>query len=86
MFILFKIAFIKWLINFLYISVRKKKKRRQHQAREGPPGKVKVDKGYLSSDYLIAMVGGFGLLPVLGESLPLVILFSSPSFRYLSQK
>lgn len=43
------------------------KKKRRHKAQdEGQPGNMKVDKGYLSSDYLIAMVGGLGFLQSLG--------------------
>ena len=49
-----------------FFSARKKKKRRGQQPREGPPEKLKIDKSYLPSDYLTAMVAGLGFLPSLG--------------------
>ncbi|CAG5116730.1 unnamed protein product [Candidula unifasciata] len=61
---------------------RDKKKRKNRF--EGSPGKLRVDKGYLHSDYLIAMVGGFGFVPRLDCPLSCVLVGlgggSFPSF------
>uniref|UniRef100_A0A0B6ZBE2 Methyltransferase domain-containing protein n=1 Tax=Arion vulgaris TaxID=1028688 RepID=A0A0B6ZBE2_9EUPU len=46
-------------------EARKKKKRKQNKEIECSPGKLRVDKGYLHSDYLTAMIGGFSFLPSL---------------------
>ncbi|KAI8779458.1 methyltransferase-like protein 13 [Biomphalaria glabrata] len=51
------------------LSANMKKKRRHKAQDEGQPGNMKVDKGYLSSDYLIAMVGGLGFLQSLDQPL-----------------
>ncbi|KAK3697598.1 hypothetical protein RRG08_033328 [Elysia crispata] len=56
------------------IEVRKKKKRRGQPTREGPPEKVRVDKGYLPSDYLIAMVAGLSFLPSLDKPVSCVLV------------
>ncbi|RUS69879.1 hypothetical protein EGW08_022356, partial [Elysia chlorotica] len=56
------------------IEVRKKKKRRGQPAREGPPEKVKVDKGYLPSDYLTGMVAGLGFLPSIDKPISCVLV------------
>ncbi|BFZ20867.1 hypothetical protein BsWGS_23906 [Bradybaena similaris] len=61
---------------------RDKKKRKSKF--EGSPGKLRVDKGYLHSDYLIAMVGGLGFLPSLDCPISCVLVGlgggSFPSF------
>ena len=55
-------------VIFVPFTGRKKKKRRQKtEAGEGPPQGLKVDKGYLPSDYLIAVCGGMAFLPQSGE-------------------
>ncbi|GFR89168.1 methyltransferase-like protein 13 [Elysia marginata] len=56
------------------MEVRKKKKRKGQQAREGPPEKVTVDKGYLPSDYLTAVVAGLGFLPSLDRPVSCVLV------------
>ncbi|CAL1541569.1 unnamed protein product [Lymnaea stagnalis] len=56
------------------IEICKKKKRRQNKERDGPPGKVEIDKGYLSSDYIVAMVGGLGLLSTLDQPISGVLV------------
>ncbi|GFO39899.1 methyltransferase-like protein 13 [Plakobranchus ocellatus] len=55
-------------------EVRKKKKRRGQQAREDPPDKVRVDKGYIPCDYLIAMVAGLGFLPSIDKEVSCVLV------------
>ncbi|XP_005103862.1 eEF1A lysine and N-terminal methyltransferase [Aplysia californica] len=57
---------------------RKKKKRRQKGSTdvpsEGPPDKLRVDKGYLPSDYLIAFVGGLAFLPKLDSQISCLLV------------
>ncbi|KAH9503388.1 eEF1A lysine and N-terminal methyltransferase [Bulinus truncatus] len=55
-------------------EAHKKKKKRQNLKGESPLVKKGVDKGYLSSDYLIAMVGGLGFLPSFDEPLAGVLV------------